>query len=160
MKKRLRFLALMPLFVLASCIGNSDDAISPKYEAVIMKRQAFENSVSLMPQQTIAKAGKLYIKGNLLFVNDVNKGFQVYQYDNDGTPQPLQFINVPGATDLSMRGNTIYINQATDLITLAYVNNNITLIKRNKNVFPQKQAPNGSYGTISGDEVIVDWQQL
>ena len=120
----------------------------------------FESAVGLTQSTSLTKAGKIYIKDDLLFVNDVKKGFHIYRYDSTGQPQPVAFINIPGATDIAMRSNTLYINQATDLVTLLYVNNSISLIKRNRNVFPPMLSPEGYYGNITEDEVIVDWQHI
>jgi len=127
-----------------------------------MDRDAFENSVSIIGAQPVVKSGKIYVKGDLLFVNDVNKGFHIYNCSNPNTMVAVAFLNIPGATDLAMRGNVIYINQAVDLVTLVYNQqaNTITVTKRNKNVFPQKLPPDSSYEEVSENEVIIDWQQI
>ncbi|SHG03275.1 hypothetical protein SAMN05444372_1021 [Flavobacterium micromati] len=94
-----------------------------------------------------------------MFVNDVNKGFHVYDYSNPKSPVRTNFINVPGATDLAIRDNTIYINQAVDLVTATYniTTKKFTVTNRNKNVFPQKQAPNGQSEYTKDNQVIIDW---
>lgn len=152
--------ALAAVLLLQSCISMEPDD-SPQsvrnYRPIIMKRDAFEKSIHLLAPQPVTQSGKIYIKDNLLFVNDVNQGFHVYDYTLTATPKPIAYIEIPGATDLAVRNNIIYINQATDLVTLAYANNAITLIKRNPKVFPQKQSPDDSYANPKKDEIIINW---
>jgi hypothetical protein len=131
-----------------------------EFTPVLLDRIAFENSVQIQPVQNIATSGKIYIKDNLMFVNDLNKGFHVYNYTNPNTPVKLGFIKILGATDLAIRDNTIYINQAVDLVTLNYnsANNTIQVLHRNKNVFPQKISPVGTYAYESNqNNIVIDW---
>jgi hypothetical protein len=158
--KLLLLAAAMPL--LGSCCWGcrvDDEPVNrpQNYRAETMTRQALEASVELAEPRAMEKSGKIYIKDNYMFVNDVNKGFHIYVYDNAGTPAEVAFLAVPGATDLAVRNSTLFINQATDLVTLAYANNAITLIKRNRNVFPQKVSPDGDVASVDEDEIVTNW---
>jgi len=156
---------LLPLlfsFLFTSCwltTGGEVDRNWQQYKPVIVDRSQLENSISFQNAQPVFKSGKIYIKDNLMFVNDVNKGFHVYDYSNPKSPVRTNFINVPGATDLAIRDNTIYINQAVDLVTATYniTTKKFTVTNRNKNVFPQKQAPNGQSEYTKDNQVIIDW---
>ncbi|WP_297332894.1 hypothetical protein [Flavobacterium sp.] len=163
MKKITLVLYSLQLFMLTGCCWYCvDDEIPPmnNYEAVIITRAELESAVQVLPPHAVEKAGKIYIKDNLMFINDKNSGFHVYNYSNQQNPVPVAFINTPGATDLAVRNNTIYINQAVDLLTLQYNpdTNTIQVTKRNRNVFPQKEAPDASYAGLNNDEIIIDWQ--
>lgn len=167
MKHLQLLLALGTSLLLSGCWGyrpEEDDVVGidmqQNYQPVTMSREALEASVMLSSPQPVEKSGKIYVKDNLLFIADVNKGFHIYNYSNPQNPQEISFLKVPGATDVAMRGNTLYINQATDLVTLVYANNTIYPVKRNKNVFPQKEAPDASWAQIGNDEIIVDWIPL
>ena len=118
-----------------------------------------ESSVFAQPEQTIYNSGKIYIKGNYMYITEVNKGFHVYNYSNAENPVKTAFINVPGATDLAIRNNIIYINQAVDLVTINYDQTTNTIISthRNRNVFPTKVAPNGQMANPNRDEIVIDW---
>jgi hypothetical protein len=67
------------------------------------------------------------------------------------------FYKAPGATDLAIKGNTVYINQAVDLVTATFdpATKNFGLLET-KNVFPQKQAQMVPWPT-NQDEIIIDW---
>lgn len=166
--KHLRFFLAFPLlFLLTGCWGwgnEVDDMPPPRenYDAVVMDRDDFENAVALTGTRPVEKSGKIYVKGDLLFVSDVNKGFHIYNCSEPNTMVPVAFLNIPGATDLAVRNNVIYINQAVDLVTLVYNPdaNTITVTKRNKNVFPQKPSPDDSFEAVSDNEIIVDWQPI
>lgn len=158
--KLLLLAAIMPL--LGSCCWSCPDDDEPasrpqNYRAETMTREELEASVALTQPRTMEKAGKIYVKDNFLFVNDVNRGFHIYVYDDAGNPIEVAFLAVPGATDLAVRNNTLFINQATDLVTLAYENNAITLVKRNRNVFPQKVSPEGDEAYVDEDEIVTNW---
>lgn len=165
MKKIILFLFLsISTLVLNGCFGYCDDCSqniqTDPYKAVILERSVFESSVKTLSNQNIIKSGKIYIKDNLMFVNDVNKGFHVYNYSNPQNPIKIGFIQILGATDLSIRNNVIYINQAVDLVTLTYnpTNNSIVVNHRNKNVFPQKNSPNGTFPYVTVNQIVVDWK--
>jgi hypothetical protein len=155
------FLCLLILTV--SCIWHTEDNFSStsQYEAVIMNRQDFENTVGTFASQDIIKSGKIYIFENLLFISEVNDGFHVFNYQDPTNPVPIKYIKAPGATDLAIRNGILYINQATDLITLKFNEQTLSfdLMHRNKNVFPQKISPDGFDQQTGANEIIVNWTQ-
>lgn len=161
-------LAGLPMLLLAGCegYGNPDNVVFTEeppqhYEPIVMDRDAFEAAVEVLPAQGITKAGKIYIKNGLLFINDVKKGFHVYNYSDPANPVPLGFINIPGSTDLAMRAHVIYINQATDLVVMSYSEDGtIELNGRTRNVFPAMPAPDGTTDTVADDEVIIGWEVI
>lgn len=163
MKYTKHLIALILALMLQGCwgYGIDDDAALPpaeqNFKAVTMQRSAFENAISLSGPKEMTQAGKIYIKDNLMYVNDVNKGFHIYNYADPDNPVAISYIAAPGATDLAIRGNNLYINQAVDLVTVAYTTTAITVTGRNRNVFPQKEAPDGSYKNLSENEIIINW---
>jgi hypothetical protein len=159
--KFLLFIIVSSTFVSCLCwTGNCGEPPLETFKPVFVERSVFENSLQIQPPQNITKSGKIYIKDNLMFLNDTNKGFHVYNYTNPETPVKLGFIKIIGATDLAIRDNIIYINQAIDLVTLSYNNtsNTIQVLHRNKNVFPQKLSPNGNYAYEANEnKIVIDW---
>ncbi len=163
----MKFFPFLAMFLgclfLSSCwltdVNEPNPNPQQNFTAQIMERAEFEAAVQIGPPREIVKAGKIYVKQEFLFVNDVNKGFHVFEYSNPQTPVPIAFIAIPGATDLAIRADVLYINQAVDLVAIRYnsLSNTITITKRNKNVFPQKVAPDFSYASISENQIITDW---
>lgn len=159
MKKVFIFLPIV-LF-LQSCIfySTEDDFYEPRYQAVIMEREAFENSIELLPAKSVVKSGKIYVKDDYAFINEVNEGFHIFNYADANNPIPISFLKVPGATDLSIRNNVFYINQAVDLVTLAYqpTTNSYQFLYRNRNMFPQKQSPDFDFTPLTDNQIIINW---
>lgn len=137
-----------------------DGAYYSAYEPVYYTREALANSVTITNAVEIIKSGKIYVKDNLLFVGDDRRGFHVFDNTNAQNPVKLHFIQVPGATDLAIRENVLYINQATDLITVQYNNtaNTLEVTKRVENVFPEMSSPDGWYAYDKPENsVVVNW---
>ncbi len=159
----LKLLLILPIaLLLHSCWGwgtGEVDDMPPEsaYKAVTMPRSTFENAINLTSAKPVFKAGKIYIKDDLMFVTEENDGFHIYDYSNAASPRQIGYLQIPGATDVAIRGNNLYINQAVDLVTLVYQNNQITLGGRTRNIFPQKASPDGRWANVSNDQIIVNW---
>lgn len=64
----------------------------------------------------IAAPGKIYMKGNYIFLNELNKGIHVIDNSNPSKPRNISFINIPGNVDLAITGNTLYADSYMDLL--------------------------------------------
>jgi len=140
-----------------------DDFVEPvsRYEPVYLQRAEFENSVVIKNSISIGTSGKIYVKDDFLFINELFKGFHVYDNSDPTNPKSIKFIEAPGATDMAIRSNMIYINQATDLIAVSYNSdtNAINLTKRIPNTFPPLQSPDGEVAyNIPENAVVIDWK--
>ena len=169
MKKSLLLLFVVAAFLFQNCFpfgGGVDDEppINSYYEPVIMKRSAFEATTALeSTPRVIENSGKIYVKGNYIFVNEVNQGFHLINNIDPSNPQNIGFIKVLGSSDLSIKENVLYANNATDLIafTINETQETITITKRLENVFPQIWSPEGqSYYNLEEDDVIVNWNPI
>lgn len=153
-------LTLVTTFSLQSCFYRVDDEPSgySPYEPVYMNRQQLENSIKMSAPRAMVKAGKIYVKDQYIFITDENKGFHIYDNSNPNAPKLVNFLEVPGATDMAIKNSTLYINQAIDLVAVTISNNAVTVQKRIPNTFPQKVSPDG-WGYPAGEnEIIVDWK--
>lgn len=164
MKKTIYRLLILSLILLnTSCpfYGGDDGFIQTSaYEPVILEREAFENSTELVDDQSIETSGKIYVKDNYLIINEPRKGFHIYDNTNPENPTKIKFLRVLGSSDLSIKGNMIYANNARDLIALSIDEDfkNVTVTKRLQNVFPELLSPDGFYGYASNSQVIIDWK--
>ena len=158
------------LFILlisfTSCIyrGSTSEIpynYEPAYEAVIIDRVSLDSSIELLDSQTIIESSKIYIIGDYIFINDSRKGFHIFDNTDASNPIKKKFLKFPGATDIAIRDNILYVNQATDLVTLSFNFDNFSIVveDRIENVFPELEAPDGFYlnSNIDSDSVIVDW---
>ncbi|WP_299127040.1 hypothetical protein [uncultured Winogradskyella sp.] len=131
------------------------------YEPVVIQRSEFEASTFIEnTPRSIENSGKIYVKGNFIFINEVNKGFHVINNTDPANPVNIGFIQVLGSSDLSIKNTVFYANNARDLIafTLDESNESLTITKRIANVFPQIWTPDGPvYFGVGEDEIVVDW---
>lgn len=167
-KPTYKVIYLLMILLLNSCIWNNvdDGVIDPgfqpqqQYEAVTMLRTEFENSTQLLPPEPITETGKIYVKDGFLFINQPNKGFHVFDNSNPSAPVNMAFIKVLGSSDLSIKNEVLYINNATDLIAVKpnFTNSTIEITKRISNTFPELAAPNNCcYNNTGDNEVIINW---
>ncbi|MGB0788592.1 MAG: hypothetical protein ACPG7E_04255 [Marinirhabdus sp.] len=172
MKKRsATFLAALLLCTLQSClyfVDNDDDDIiiidppaGSAYEPLFLDRAEFEASLTLGPEQPIVDSGKIYVFNDLLFVNEKNKGFHVFQNTDPSNPQPVHFIDIPGATDIAAREGVFYVNQAVDLVAISFFVNgsDLHVSKRIKEVFPPLRSPDGFFAhNVPEGSIVIDWK--
>ncbi|MBM6500089.1 hypothetical protein [Flavobacterium macrobrachii] len=150
---------LLVYYLFSSCFGFGEVDSRSSFKPVYMKRSDFENSIKFEAPKSILKSGKIYIKDEIMYLNDVNKGFQIYNYSNPNNPVKIGYINIPGATDVAIRNNILYVNQATDLVTINYNTsaNSVTVTNRIKNAFPPKVSPDGFMAKEKQNQVVIDW---
>ena len=157
------------VLILESCCfyGNCDDDFDDDplafsyYEPVFLSRTDLELSVRLNEPAQIINSGKIYVKDNLLFVSEVRKGFHVFDNSNPENPIKIKFIEAPGSTDLAIRENVLYINQATDLIAARFDfdTNSLLVTKRVENTFPELLSPDGFYAyDVPANSIVIDWK--
>ncbi|AUP77570.1 LVIVD repeat-containing protein [Flavivirga eckloniae] len=164
--KKLLFLTLI-FSINVSCFyfGNDDDDITDPihsaYEAVTISRESLENSTELIGVQPSKESGKIYVKDHYLIINEPYKGFHIYDNSNPESPIKIGFLKILGSTDISIKGNVIYANNAIDLIaiTINPAFNEIEVTKRVKNIFPKLVSPDGFYHNSESkeEEIVLDW---
>jgi len=132
-----------------------------EYEPVYMERTNFETSISLQNTRTIENAGKIYVYNNYLFINEKNLGFHVFNNQNPENPIAIKYITSPGATDMAIKNNVVFINQATDLVAieLGTTIQSLNVTKRIENIFPEMLSPDGFYFNTPEGKVIVNWKK-
>lgn len=129
-----------------------------------MTRENLENSIELRTPKEIENYGKIYVKDNLLFINEKYEGIHVVDNSNPENPNTIAFISIPGNIDISIKDDIIYADNAVDLVALKYDGNSLTVVDRNRNVFPEYGTPDGHYLAHEYSEanrpentIIVKW---
>jgi hypothetical protein len=163
--KKLIILSSLILYFLLTGFGT--DTWYYQYEPIFMYRSEMENSVKMEAPRAIENPGKIYIKENLIFINEKYLGIHIIDNTNPEEPENFAFIHVDGCIDMAMKDNVLYADNAVDLISIS-VNQNVTGIEvtsRIKNVFPEINAPNGRNLTDEEkrarpkNSILVRWKQ-
>lgn len=143
------------------CYGDDDYVEIPtNYEPVTMTREELKSSIIMTDSREVVASGKIYIKDDYIFINEKNKGFHIYDNSNPAAPLKVRFLEVPGATDIAIRSNVLYINQAVDLVTLKFNSSDysVTETGREVKVFtPKYTDPDGRYHYTEDENIIVNY---
>lgn len=155
-------------FVLASvlCIGFSScvkDSCKNThtytyYQPVYKTTAEVRANIRSSSPQPIQNPGKLFIRGNYIFLNEVDEGIHILDNSNPSTPKNIAFINIPGNIDLAVTGNALYADLYTDLVTLDISNPlQVSVQNYNEGVFPHR---NYGYGfQADSGRIITKWER-
>lgn len=126
-------------------------------EPVTMSVEEARNGFDVLPPTEISTSGKIYWKDGYLFIAEPNKGIHIYNNTTPTNPIPVSFIQIPGNTDLAVKGQTMYANSFADLISLDISDpTNIQLLNRTEDVFISQMY---QYYIDSEYVYIVDWEE-
>ncbi len=116
--------------------------------------EARANIISNAPR-ALNNTGKIYIKGNYIFLNEIDKGIHIIDNSNPVAPINKAFIDIPGNVDIAVKGNIMYADFYTDLVVMDISNPlNVSVVKFVNNVFPERNY----YGfNADSSKVICDW---
>ena len=149
------FTVLVIAASLQSCIK---DTVTEKYtffRPVYKTKEAVMNNIKSGPSQAILQTGKIYIKGNYVFLNDVNRGVHIIDYTNPAQPNKVAFVEIPGNIDMAVRGNILYVDCFTSLVALDISNPlNVEKTKVINGVFPHRAYYNFQQDT---SKIITEW---
>lgn len=142
--------------MLFSC---SKDIVKEKYSYFVpvykTKAEVRVEAKSAAPTD-LQLPGKLFIKDNYAFLSEVNKGIHVIDFSNPNSPKNISFINIPGCLDIAVRGNYLYADCFTDLVTLDITDPKTVVAKQFlENVFPHRKYTNGFVADTN--LVISEW---
>lgn len=108
------------------------------------------------PAKEIQEPGKIVVLDNYIFLNELDKGIHIIDNSNPSSPKNIAFIDIPGNEDIAVKGNTLYADLYTDLVTLDITDPLHTVVKKyNEGVFPYRIYSNGFYGDST--KIIADW---
>jgi hypothetical protein len=153
--------ALAALFCLPSCpCVNCGYYGDDYYEPIYMTRAELEASVKFAPAQSLRDPGKIYVRGDQLFICEPYKGVHVIDNSDPRNPHPTDFIEIPGCVDIAVRGDVLYADNAVDLVAVDLVKREE--VAREQNAFNAIVSPSGWWWTEKEDgkeKIIVGFTQ-
>ncbi len=148
MKKTLLFGAavLATTFVL-SCSSDPNSGNTLTYKTADELR---ESEIQLQDARKLENPGKIYIKDDMILINEMGKGIHLVYNANPAEPKNVGFVKIPGNIDVAMKGDLIYADNYMDLVTL---NTKTGEVKRVKNAFKvfEKQRREQSLALANGE---------
>jgi hypothetical protein len=127
------------------------------YKPVYKTTAEVRSNIRSNAVQPIQLPGKIFVKGNYIFLNEVDKGIHVIDNSNPTQPKNVAFIAIPGNIDIAVKGNTLYADLYTDLVAIDISNpQNAVLKKVVEGVFPHRY-----YYGFSADstKIIAGWEK-
>jgi len=108
------FLILVPNSCMKDKVWHTYSITQPTFETLSQARANMKVTEAL-PLQNI---GKIFIKGNYVFLNEVEKGIHIIDNSNPASPKNAGFIPIPGNEDLTVKDNTLYADAYGDLVVI------------------------------------------
>ena len=111
------------------------------YKPIYIVAADFRKVESIAPRK-LQKPGKIYIKDKYLYINEIGEGIHVFDNSDKTKPLPVSFISIPANQDISISGNTLYADNADELVAIDITNPKaIVLKKRVEKAFPYPSYP-------------------
>lgn len=146
---------LVTALLIGSCLKDKLTKTYTVYEAIYREKSEVLAAIGSGQARSISNPGKIYKYGNFIFLNEVNKGVHIIDNANPANPVIKAFINIPGNVDIAVKGNTLYADLYTDMVTVDISDPmNARLTNLMRNVFPERQYNNFRADT---SKYIVDW---
>lgn len=130
-------LVWLAAIMMSGCVDKYDNPC--KQAEYIEVKDLRANYPKISPAREIDKAAKIYNykDGDIILVNERNKGIHVINNRVRETPVNQAFIEIPGNIDMAVKDGYLYVDSFTDLIVLDIRNiNAIKTVYRKEKVFP------------------------
>jgi hypothetical protein len=126
MRKNRRWVLPISVIAAGGCLlfqGCLRDTVVEKnhytiYTPVYTLKSSVLAAINGDPGQGIVQPGQLYIKDNYIYLNDVNKGIHVIDNSDPTHPAQTAFLNIPGNSSIAIRGNVLYADMYSDLLSI------------------------------------------
>lgn len=163
MKKRIKHLVPFLFLGCATLLNTSSSFymhFQSDYNPVFMERPELESSVFFDEKShDLVNPGKIYSKDKFIFINEKYKGIHVIDNSTPASPKQVGFIVAPGCIDLAVKGSTLYLDNAVDLVAFNLETRQVT--ERIQDVLPEPLSPeNISYnGERTKGLILVSWNK-
>lgn len=121
-------------------------------------------AITVLAPQPLKNVGKIYVKDNYLFINEVGNGIHVVDNRDPAKPVPLSFLSIPGNHEMAIKDSTLYADNVLDLVAINIGNpRNIRVVKRIENAFDYPAFPlatNVRFECPDRDRgVVIRWEK-
>lgn len=94
----------------------TETRVSRRLTPVLKPLSEIRSAVRAEAAHTLKRPGKMYVKGNYLFINEIKEGIHIIDNSNPAAPSFVSFLNIPGNGDIAVKGNILYADSYSDLI--------------------------------------------
>lgn len=152
--KNLFFLAAL-LVLTAGCIRTNHTKKYTIYTPVYATKQEVRDAVKLNNAKAFKDLGSFVTYGNLVLINERDKGVHIIDNSASNSAQNKGFIPIPGNMGIAVKNNILFADSYADLFSIDISDiNNVKLVKVSENIFTSRVNP---YGINTNGNIIVDW---
>lgn len=149
-------LLLAAPLLFTACVKDKCTRTYTFYEPVYKTSAEVRANIKSNAPREVERPGKLFIRGNYIFLNEIDRGIHIIDNTFPAAPKNIAFIDIPGNVDVAVKGNTLYADAYVDLVAIDISNPlNVAAKKFIDNAFPFRRY-SGGFEVDSG-KVIVDW---
>ena len=153
-------IAALPVLVLAvllsSCLKDKFTRTYTVYKPILQSKQEVRNSISSGAARQVEAPGKIFVYGNTIFLNEIDKGVHIIDNTNPAAPRQQAFISIPGNLDIAVKGNTLYCDFYDELLAIDISNPlQARLTAAIPQVFPGRSFSN----FLDSNYVVVGWER-
>jgi hypothetical protein len=128
------------------------------YTPTYQMKQAALDSINGDASKTIDSLGKIYIKDQFIYLNDVDKGIHVIDNTDPAHPVQTAFLRIPGNQDIAIQGNTLYADMYSDLLVVDISDiHRVRISTLMPALFTDREIVNGFF--MDSSQVITSWAQ-
>lgn len=158
------------ILLLMSCIGVaicnsacSDDCETTRtYRTtvpVVLSFEQIRSGIASETPQDLKNPGKIYVKDNYIFINEIKKGIHIIDNTNPQQPQNIAFLKISGVVDMAVKENTLYADNYMDIVTFDITNPKaIKETGRVQNVFQNGLTDGISWYYNPQNQTVTDYE--
>lgn len=164
---RPHYLGILLLLLFSACKPDKTNSVIGKVSGF---KPVYSTSAELYliqnkPARAVTNAGKIYVKDNYIFQNEMGEGIHILNNSNPANTVRSGFISIKGSQEIAIKGNYLYSNNYDDLVVVDITDvNNVKEVNRVKNIFYknnfQLSPPAGSGYFECADNskgIVINW---
>lgn len=150
-------LSIIAVGLFAACIKDSGTQTIKVYTPILESMSSLKAKIKSEGPRPIKNAGKLFVLGNNVYVNEMGKGIHVIDNTNPNSPVARGFIVIPGNLDVAVKNNILYADCYSNMFAIDISNTNkVTVVNELDDVFSDRRFIRGF--TVPKGYALVDWQ--
>lgn len=159
---KIYIIPILFLFIFSACFKEESLDVKGK-KPIYINKTAF-TTVESVSAKSFSKVGKIFKLGNRIYITDIGTGVHVINNAIPSNPTKEAFISIYGNSDVAVKNNTMYADNASNLLAIDISDlNNVSISKTIENVYEnsgQKYPKNfsGYFECVDADKgFVIDW---
>ncbi|MBX7205332.1 MAG: hypothetical protein K1X81_07890 [Bacteroidia bacterium] len=166
MKVLFNLILICSIPLLSGCpLPRTNEPPLTKYRPLLMQRSELNQSIMMQAPRAMNNPGKIFYKDGYILITERYQGIHFIDNSNPAIPVKVGFLRIPGCNDIAIKGQILYADNATDLLSINFSNPQApAVINRKENVFPEPLPPDlgripAQYAKENrpGNMVLVGW---